>query len=87
MLDVSWNGLYMDGTIRIAVALTKNQSLRDIDLSCNRLSEACITEFLKGLAKNTTLTKLRVSCICTYLYKVPFTHCVVGRKQSLFAID
>lgn len=69
VLDLSWNGLYIQGAGRIGLALTKNQTLKDLDLSCNRLSEVCLGEFLKGLSKNTTLQKLRVRNVFSSIYE------------------
>ncbi|KAH3839397.1 hypothetical protein DPMN_112827 [Dreissena polymorpha] len=60
VLNLSWNGLYLQGATSISAALAKNQSLRELDISCNRLSEKCVASFLTGMRNNTTLKKLKV---------------------------
>ena len=37
-----------------------NKTLHDLDIQCNRMSEECLAEVLKGLKNNTTLEVLRV---------------------------
>ena len=40
-----------------------NNTIKDIDVQCNRMSEECLAEILKGLKNNTTLEILRVSIL------------------------
>lgn len=61
MLNLSWNGFYLDGCKELASAMEKNTTLEDINLSSNRINKQCLQELWKGLKKNETLQKLRVS--------------------------
>ena len=59
-LNLSWNGLYLQGAKALACALSVNDSLKDLDVTCNRMSEECLTTLLNGLKNNRTLEILRV---------------------------
>jgi hypothetical protein len=68
-LDISWNGFHLDGCKAVRSMLAKNQSLQQLNLSCNRLDKECLNELIKGLCKNSTLQKLEVGvgnavCFC-----------------------
>lgn len=60
-LDLSWNGLAEDGAKALGVALPCNHSLKELDITCNRISACSLPHFLKGVENNDTLKVLRVS--------------------------
>lgn len=61
--DLSWNGFGEDGGLAIADALISNTSIKDIDLSSNRLTLAVAQRLAKALSSNETLEVLKVSML------------------------
>ena len=59
-LDVSWNGLYLEGCEALQRALMYNTTLEVLDLSNNRVNRECVDLLTRGLAHNTTLHTLVV---------------------------
>lgn len=60
-LNLAWNGFHLRGCMAIGHALKHNNSLLALDLTCNRISELCLAQLLKGIKDNTSLTTLKVS--------------------------
>jgi Ran GTPase-activating protein (RanGAP) involved in mRNA processing and transport len=50
----------MEGCHEMGKALIKNKSLRELDLSSNRVSLDAFRQLLRGVGKNKTLKVLRV---------------------------
>jgi Ran GTPase-activating protein (RanGAP) involved in mRNA processing and transport len=59
-INVAWNGFGMEGCHEMGKALLKNKSLRELDLSSNRVSLDAFRQLLRGVGKNKTLKVLRV---------------------------
>ncbi|CAH1800621.1 unnamed protein product [Owenia fusiformis] len=60
-VNLSWNGLYLDGSIELCKLLKHNIILEHLDISCNRINKDCLVEILKGLKKNTSLKTLKIA--------------------------
>ena len=78
-LNLAWNGLHWQGARALASGLRVNNSLTDLDVQCNRMSEECLAELLKGLKQNTALEILRVTHLSfrrgvTYLHLANQNH-------------
>ena len=67
-LDISWNGFHLTGAATISYAFTMNNILLELNISCNRLTDACAQCLIKGLENNSTLTVLRVSMLLYVWY-------------------
>ena len=63
ILNLSWNGFYLEGCRALVRTLQFNSTLEVLDLSNNRINRECLGHLVKGLAKNTTLHTLIVSHI------------------------
>ena len=63
MCNLSWNGLDLRGGLAIADAMTSNQSLLELDISGNRLTQEIANKFAKVLTTNDTIRVLRVSLL------------------------
>ena len=59
-LDLSWNGLDSVGGLAVADALMVNQSLLELDISGNRLTQEVANKMAKVLTTNDTIKVLRV---------------------------
>ena len=66
VLNLSWNGFAFDGTSAIAVALSKNKTLHELDLSSNRLHAEALARLMRAFKFNNSLVKiwvrLRLQC-------------------------
>ena len=60
---MSWNGLGKEGCIALAKSLPQNDTLVDLDLTCNRIDIIGLPFLLHGLVRNTGLERLNVSTI------------------------
>ncbi|XP_041357811.1 leucine-rich repeat-containing protein 74A-like [Gigantopelta aegis] len=61
VLNLAWNGFYLDGCKEMGKALERNKTLQDLDLSSNRINKQCLDELWKGLKKNSTLKILKLT--------------------------
>ena len=68
-LNVSWNGLGKEGCIALAKSLPKNDTLVDLDITCNRIDVVGLPFLLHGLVRNSGLERLNVS-ISLYYFNI-----------------
>lgn len=59
-LDLSWNGLGLEGCESLAEFLKVNTALRRLDISSNRIVQHSFRILVKGLIKNHTLQHIKV---------------------------
>ena len=80
-LNISWNGLGKEGCIALAKSLPTNDTLVDLDITCNRIDLVGLPFLLHGLVRNTGLEHLNVS-----LFFVCFERFLVSvlNKQTCF---
>lgn len=60
-LDISFNGFGRDGCKSLSVALKKNRTLQELDISHNRMVDEDIEVLAQSLMENETLKTL-VAC-------------------------
>lgn len=60
VVNLSWNGFGEDGGLAMADALLHNTTLREVDLSSNRLTYSVAVRLSKALSHNETLQQLKV---------------------------
>jgi hypothetical protein len=58
--DLSFNGFHVPGCHALGEALAENMTLRELDISHNRVDIKAIGFILKGLQTNETLQCIRV---------------------------
>ena len=61
-LNLSWNGFGFEGCCAFGHSLHNNTTLKDLDLTCNRIHPPALYELMKGLLCNRGLVTLRVHC-------------------------
>ncbi|KAH3839944.1 hypothetical protein DPMN_113384 [Dreissena polymorpha] len=59
-LNLSWNGLGLEGCHELGKALKVNQALTDLDLSSNRINFDAFKLVMRGLRKNKHIETLKV---------------------------
>ena len=59
-LDLSWNGLHKEGSKGLSQLLAVNSTIRELDITCNRIDKSCLEEIIRGLSGNQTLQTLKV---------------------------
>ena len=59
-IDLSWNGLGMQGALALSECLKENCCLKEIDITCNRISGRGLELIASGLRSNESLTTLKV---------------------------
>lgn len=79
-LDISYNGFGCEGTITLSNALSCNQSLQELDISHNRVTDEAINPLCKVLNNNHTLLHLKVS-VYVFCLKI-FTSVLSKRKRN-----
>ena len=60
MINLSWNGFADDGAAVLAKALASNETLLQLDVSCNRISTDGLVLLAEGIKANRRLTVLKV---------------------------
>ena len=60
ILDISWNGFCGDSCKVLGSALKENGTLRELDLSYNRLDAEAVGGLMKGVQVNEILSTLKV---------------------------
>ena len=59
-LDISFNGFGREGSKALSLALKKNRTLQELDLSYNRMVDEDIEVLAQGLMENEALKTLAV---------------------------
>lgn len=70
--NLSWNGFGEDGGLAIADALLSNTTLKDLDISNNRLTYPVAVRLSRALLTNDSLERLKVVHLFTHSYGIPF---------------
>jgi Ran GTPase-activating protein (RanGAP) involved in mRNA processing and transport len=55
ILDISWNGLETGGAHGIAHGLESNSTLKELNISSNRINQTGLAKLLQGLMRNSSL--------------------------------
>lgn len=73
--NLSWNGFGEEGGLALADALLSNTTLKDLDISNNRLTYSVAAKLSKALLVNESLEKLKVICKHHYKHYYPVRCC------------
>ena len=60
-IDISWNGLGLQGSQALAKCLKENTTLKVLDISSNRITRDAFIFITDGMLGNQTLERLLVS--------------------------
>lgn len=86
ILNLSWNGFYLEGCRALVRTLQLNTTLEVLDLSNNRINRECLGHLVKGLAKNTTLHSLIVSFL-RWLESIVAFYPIPNRDDRTLVLD
>lgn len=78
--DLSWNGFGEDGGLAIADAMLSNTTLKDLDISNNRLTFPVAAKMAKALITNESLERLKVSCNSKFTFTLNFSTLLANGK-------
>lgn len=60
MFNIAWNGLQGEGAVEMAQALKATRTIKEVDISSNRVSSEGFLTIMKALKENDTLATLKV---------------------------
>ena len=68
ILNMSWNGLYLDGSRALKRSLPVNKTLVELNISNNRLDEECLKDVMLGMRRNQGVVCLKVRALNIFVY-------------------